>query len=146
MLSLACLLLLASDQVAHAECVPAVEATPESTCVVLYRQGIRGVWFSLDEADALRQLRLEVPELRFQLGTLEQLAVVQDERIELYRESARLRAEALTALQEQLELAHQREERLSKYAGAWYRSPVLWFSVGMMLSAATYVTIMYGAD
>jgi hypothetical protein len=146
MILLACSLLLVSDHVAHAECVIESEATPESTCVVMSRDGVRGVWFSLDEADTLRQLRLEVPELNFQLEVFEQFSAVQDERINLYRDSLQLRTEALSQLQGQLDLSRQREEDLRRQLGAWYRSPVLWFTVGMVMSAATYVTIMYGTD
>lgn len=87
---LVCSLLLVSSGLAHAECVTADEATPESTCVVMAREGVRGVWFSLAEAEAIRRMRLELPELRLQVQRLEQLTAVQGERVTLYRESTRL--------------------------------------------------------
>ncbi|MGW8177450.1 MAG: hypothetical protein ACWGQW_01420 [bacterium] len=122
------------------------EATPESTCVVMAREGVRGVWFSLAEAEAIRRMRLELPELRLQVQRLEQLTAVQGERVTLYRESMRLRAEALTTAQQQLEQALEREARLRDRLGAWYRSPALWFAVGSLVTTVAYVAIVFGVN
>ena len=114
--------------------------------MVMARNGVRGVWFSLAEADAIRRMRLEVPELRLQINRLERMTEVQGERIDLYRNATDLRAEAMRLLQAQLDASLDRETRLRRQMGAWYRSPALWLTVGVLVTTAAYVAIMAGVD
>lgn len=108
--------------------------------------GVRGVWFRLDEADGIRRLRLEVPELRLQVQTLEQMAEVQAERVTALREATRLRAEATAQATTQLEASLSREAQLRSEVNAWYRSPALWFAVGVVVTAAAGVALAVAVD
>jgi len=136
-MSLACSLMLASE--ARADCVTPDQASPQSTCVVMERDGVRGVWFSLAEADALRRMKLREPELDLQIRSLEQMRDVQAGRVEQYREASTLRGEALARAEEQLELSLQRNTELEMEVNAWYRSPALWAGVGAAVTVAVVV-------
>ncbi len=135
-----CLALLSSTT-AHADCVVETEATPEATCVVMARAGQRGIWFRLAEADTLRRLRLEVPELRLQITSLEQIAVIQAERVTLYREANQERRSALEQSTTQLDASLGREHQLRGELNVWYRAPALWFAVGVVITAAAIVAL-----
>jgi hypothetical protein len=132
-------LVCSSPALAQEGCATEAEATAASTCVVMRRGEARGVWFSLEVADVLRREHLEVPELRLQIERWEALDGISTERIALYTEAATLRAEALALAQTQLEEALEREARARAEAGAWYREPVLWFAVGVVLTGAAAV-------
>lgn len=127
---------------ASAQCVVETEATPVSTCVVMSRAGVRGVWFTLEEADRLRRVHLEVPELRLQALRLEQLASIETSRAGQYREAAELRQENVTALEAQLEASLEREARARAESGAWYREPALWFALGAVIATAVLVALV----
>lgn len=135
---LICLLALASSAPALA-CDTAAEATTQSDCVVMERAGQRGVWFNLAQADEIRRLRLEVPELRLQITNLERAVDVQTQRVDLYREAGQLRREASEVAQMALNDALARETRLRSELDAWYRSPVFWLVVGVVVTAAAFI-------
>ena len=139
-------LTLVSSQFAAAECVTESEMDEDSTCVVYALNGVRGVWFSLSEADSIRRMRLELPELRSQIQNLEQINRIQEERIQLYIEARNDRQEAMDALQTLLDAAFERETNLRRQLGAWYRAPSLWLSVGLVIASAAYIAIMASVD
>ncbi|MGD9749360.1 MAG: hypothetical protein AB7W59_00030 [Acidimicrobiia bacterium] len=139
---LICFAVLACSLPASAQCVVEAEATPASTCVVMPRAGVRGVWFILEEADRLRRAHLEVPELRLQVERLESLADIEASRAGQYREAAELRLENTRALEGQLEEALRREAAARAEAGAWYREPALWFTLGAVVATAVLVAII----
>jgi len=105
----------------------------------------RGVWFDLATADALRRFRLEVPELRLQIASLERAAEVQTERVALYRESTELRASAVAQSETQLEASLRREHQLRAELSAWYRSPALWFAVGILVASGAAIALGYAS-
>lgn len=127
---------------ASAQCATEAEANAASTCVVMPRAGVRGVWFILEQADTLRREHLEMPELRLQLDRLERMSGIETERAAMYREAAELRLENTTALERQLDEALEREARARAEAGAWYREPVLWFTIGAVIATAVLVAII----
>jgi len=58
-------------------------ATLDSSCVVMAREGQRGVWFSLSEAERLRKASLIVPELQLQIKKFEESEIEKEAREEL---------------------------------------------------------------
>ncbi len=146
MILLAFLLPLGSKQCAAAECVTEVAATSDSSCVVLTRDGVRGVWFSLEEAESIREMKLIMPELTLQLSSFERIAVINEKRIEGYQEITYEQQKMIELLQMQLNTATEREAHLRENTKAWYRSPALWLSVGVIVSTAAYVAITFGAN
>lgn len=136
---LICLVILACN------CAPAVafacdnssEATPDSACVVLDREGVKGVWFRLDRADELRRVHLEVPELRLQIKGLEQRGAARDFQLKNYREVVQLKQQSIDkamanmgAFAKQAREAREGEQDAMDALHAWYRSPVLWAGIG----------------
>lgn len=142
---LACLLLQGFNvKIATASpgCVTADESTPESTCIVYELNGVRGVWFALETADALRRLRLELPELRFQISHFGSIFELQEERIDFYRQANAVHTETIQTLHGQVDEGVQREEDLRKKINAWWRSPALWLSIGILITSIAYVAIV----
>jgi hypothetical protein len=135
-------LLAFNPAIARSECVTEPESTPESTCVVYSLNGVRGVWFALETANALRQLRLELPEVRFQISHFESILELQEERINFYRQANTVHTETIQILHGQIDEGVQREEDLRKKINAWWRSPALWLSIGILITSVAYVAIV----
>ena len=123
-------------------CDTVATASPSSTCVVLDRQGVAGVWFVLATADALRTSHQLIPELRLQLekyneidtqrtaeviGLREAIAAQRD-AIEKLKAEAALSAKAMRAARDDAMAARSELDR-------WYRSPFLWLAVGALAGA-----------
>lgn len=123
---------------ARAECVTADVARSSDTCVVVDRAGVKGVWFALPVADELRKIKLEVPELRLQVGKLEALLEVERRRVLMFRESSELRRQALQDKDKQVDRALTAGATAQAESSAWYRSPVLWFSVGTLVAGVLF--------
>lgn len=129
---------------AKAQCVAEAQATPQSTCVVMARGDVRGVWFTLQEADNLRQAHLEVPQLQLQVQHLTQLADIQTSRMNQYRDAAQLRAETARQLEQQLNDSLRREAQVRASADSWYREPALWFTIGAIVATAVILAVIAG--
>jgi hypothetical protein len=139
-------LILAFENVSYADCVIESEATPESTCVVMERNEIRGVWFDLATADTLRRFKLEVFELREQIINSEQMFELQTERLRFFEEISKEHKEAIELIQIELDRSLQREKELKLKSNLWYKSPILWFVSGIVLSTIIYVSIIVGVN
>lgn len=121
-------------------------ATLESTCVVMAREGQRGVWFSLSEAERLRKASLIVPELQLQIKKFEQSEIEKNSEISNLREALKLQKESTTTLESTIE-TYVKETRKAKKSAqeahdeldAWYRS--WWFLTGLGAAIGTGVTL-----
>jgi hypothetical protein len=142
-LAVALAVLIATPRVARAECFVELDAPDDAACVVTRWKERAGVWFDLNSAERIRQLEEEAPHLRDQALLLETTVALREEQIRLYVDALQqheqsseehrrvrelLERETLEARTRQLE-----EERRSN---AWYRSPILWFSVGVVGAVA----------
>lgn len=127
--------------IARAECVTLEKATLKDTCVVMPRGDVRGVWFELTEADGMRRLKLEIPQLRFQIEKLEAQVAIEKRRAEMFKEAADLRAQALEASEKLVDRTLETSAKVQDNANAWYRSPVLWFAVGVVVTSAAVIGI-----
>jgi hypothetical protein len=99
----------------------------------------RGVWFRLNKADELRRASGELGEARKQLGWYDRLDKVRDGQVVAYTSALDERRAALVAVQEVnsvlvRDARRARGERDAAKAelGRWYRSPVLWVTVGIV--------------
>lgn len=134
---------------ARADCVPSSQATPDSSCVVLARDGQRGVWLSLPEADRRSQ---ETEALATVRAALEKQRVLTNLRVteaELWQQAATERKaqadaagiEAKAARLDAVQAQHDLEaERAS--AGAWYRSPWVWLGAGLVLGGGATAFVL----
>ncbi len=131
-------------------CETEATAKPDSDCVVQARAQIRGVWFRLDKAEELRKAYDEIPELRLQINTYDQLIKIRDVQLAGYREASAARKSVSADLQAantvlSRDAARARKERDEAIASrdAWYRSPFLWTGVGVVLTVATGATAVF---
>ncbi len=132
--ALVCSLLIAPRASA---CDTAATATADSTCVVLARDGYRGVWFDLATANALRIDHDKVPPL-------EKLAADTKAALDL-RSAQSGQLSAAYAAEQTAQVAamkaYEKAQAEADAAHAWYRSPLLWFGVGAVLGAGA-VTVL----
>lgn len=130
-------------------CDTVATATLESTCVVLEREGRRGVWFSLDKAQELRKGALEIPQLRLQLQTHDELEAKRTEQVIQLTAANAERKSAMVAL-ESTNAAHVADARRAREDASqaraeldrWYRSPWVWFGAGIASGALAAVMIV----
>lgn len=129
-------------------CDTVATATVESTCVVMEREGARGVWFALETADELRKYKLEVPELRLQIRSYEQIARAREVQVKTYLDVIALKDSAIKTAEDNMEAftrqareAREAEREARAELGAWYRSPALWFAVGGILVTGIVVAL-----
>jgi len=129
-------------------CDTVATATVESTCVVMEREGARGVWFVLETADELRKYKLEVPELRLQIRSYEQMAAAREVQVHTYLDVITLKDSAIKTAEDnmgafarQAREAREAERKARDELGAWYRSPALWAAIGGILVTGIVVAL-----
>jgi hypothetical protein len=119
--------------------------------VVLVNKGVPGFWFPeatatkmLQDLEELPLLRQKVDALELKISRMEDLILLmKDERSVTEQISAKWKL----AFDEQLKITtEQRDhyEELLAQEKKWYRSPVLWFSVGVIATAALAIGLNYG--
>jgi hypothetical protein len=131
-------------------CDTAVSARPDSECVVLDRQGAKGVWFQLATADALRTAHRLVPELQLQLEKYSELDTKRADEVEALRGALTLRQAAGEALKLEVEKTTKEARESQEEAAAaredldrWWRSPIVWLSVGVLAGALAGIAIAH---
>jgi citrate lyase gamma subunit len=117
---------------------------------VLDRQGVKGVWFRLAEANELRVAVRLIPELNLQIQKCSELDKKHGDEVEALRGALTLRQlsndelkvevekAVKAALEAQDEAAAAREE-----LGRWWRSPIVWLTVGALAGALAGIAIAH---
>jgi hypothetical protein len=106
--------------------------------VVLPREGIRGLWYDLATANKLRKASLLVPELESQLKLQVEKVTVRDFQLNGYREAYDLQLEIQAQQQDAIALLTKQEREAREALHVWYRSPTLWFTVGVVVSGGVF--------
>lgn len=129
-------------------CETAAKARPDSACVVLDRQGVKGVWFQLTAADELRTSYQLVPELRLQLEKYSEMESRRADEVEALRGALKLRQQVNDELHRELALmtkstreAEERAAAASEELGRWWRSPFVWLTVGALAGGLATLAI-----
>jgi len=125
---------------AHA-CDTVANATPASTCVVLEREGVRGLWFNLETGNGLRKAKLLVPELTLQVDLKQSKIDAREFQLKSYKEVLDLKTKIQKEQQKAVALLTKQEREAREALDAWYRSPVLWFSAGLVVSTVSVVAV-----
>lgn len=119
-------------------CDTAAQAHRGSTCVVMPRRGVPGVWFDLDTADELRKVSLEVPELRLQMDAHVRIEGKRIVEVRNLRESIQHRKDVAKGLREAARLsaidakrARKETEEMKRKADSFLRKPLFWFLAGV---------------
>lgn len=123
-------------------CETADDAKPDSECVVMEREGVRGVWFNLPAATEIARLKESVPVLQEQIEKLEEIGVIRGDQAVLYARAAAGMAETLkeertatAVIVKAKRRALKERDAAREELGAWYRSPWLWFGAGVAVTA-----------
>lgn len=131
-------------------CDEAAKARADSSCVVMARQGVAGVWFRLMEANELRKAVLLVPELSLQIQTFSELDKARAAEVAALKGALTLREQAGVALKVEVEKAVVAANAAQADAvaareelGRWWRSPVVWLSVGALAGALVGIAIAH---
>jgi len=123
----------------------------DSGSVILVNKGVTGFWFPEPVATKMLQDLAELPLLRTKVAALE-LKVSRMEDLNLLMKDERSVTEQISAkwklaFDEQLKITQEQqayyEEQLAREK-KWYKSPVLWFSVGVIATAALAIGLNYG--
>lgn len=129
--------------------VSAAGAEPES--VLLNHEDVGGIWFPMAKADKLLADVRKLPLLGVKIGTLE-LKIQRHEEyaLLLHRDieaTEQISGKWKTAFDEQLKVTEAQEVYYKdeiKSLRKWYRTPVLWFGVGVLLTGIFAVGLNYG--
>lgn len=131
-------------------CETATRASRESSCVVLDRQGVKGVWFQLALAEELRTSHQLIPELRLQLEKYSEMDAKRADEVEALRGALTLRQLANEQLKTENErLAKEAREAQEQTAvaveelGRWWRSPIVWLTVGALAGGLAGIAIAH---
>lgn len=129
-------------------CETVASARPDSSCVVLDRQGVKGVWFQLALADELRTSHQMIPELRLQLEKYSEMDLKRADEVEALRGALTLRQLVNDQLNAEVErMAKETREAQEQAAaatealGRWWRSPIVWLTVGALAGGLAGIAI-----
>lgn len=144
------IVLSSAAPVAHASCDKEANARPDSTCVLMARQGVKGMWFRLAEADELRKMALTVEQLSLQIQQYSALDAARTREVAALNGALGSRAAANDALKVEVAKAVQAASAAEADATAarkeldrWWRSPVVWLSVGALAGALVGIAIAH---
>lgn len=131
-------------------CDEGAQARPDSTCVVMSRQGVRGVWFRLAEADELRKATLLVPQLSLQIQQYSDLDKKRAEQVTALEGALAARTAVNDALKLEVGKAVQAASAAQADAMAareelsrWWRSGFVWLTVGALAGALAGIAIAH---
>lgn len=120
------------------KCDTAIEETPDSQCVVMNRQGMRGVWFELGVANELRRNTRLLDGLQLQLNKYSMITALAEKEASVCREQVAVLESTRLKLEKQVELATSdaRKAREELASGRrWYTSPIFW-GITMFIAGA----------
>ncbi len=125
-------------------CDTLANARLDSTCVVMPREGVQGVWFDVNTAGSLRTAKLEVPELRLQIEVFQRVEAGRVSESADLRAALQLMKESLATLEGTIS-AHVAEARRTRedaaQARSWYRSPWMLWGAGVASGALLAVVV-----
>jgi len=134
---------VAFSRVAWADCYAEANSTPDSNCVVMRRNDVRGVWFALPAAEKLRASHRIAAELRLQVDGLERVVKLKDEQLALVARALEEQHTAIVAVQQANDRLVSRAHRAEESLEAWHRSPWLWMSVGVVATLMVGGAVSY---
>jgi len=132
-------LFLTWSTVAHGE-----EAQPEGPRrATVEVNGVTGIWFRADVAREMLADLTELPLVRTRVQLLEGRLEIRDDQISSLRSVVELSQAAEERAVNALDEAVQARRAAEDARDAWYRSPILWTSVGMIIAGALVALTAY---
>jgi len=129
-------------EAAPAECGDTTGHTAPRRASVTH-EGEAGVWFRLDVARCLLGDVTELRLVRERVGLLDARLEIREEQITLTREALDLGRRAEERATGALEAAVRGRREAEEERDAWWRSPILWFAVGAVVTVALEVVAVY---
>jgi hypothetical protein len=105
--------------------------------------GVTGIWFRADVAREMLADLSELPLVRTRVQLLEGRLEIRDDQITSLRSVIELSQAAEERAVNALDEAVQARRAAEDARDAWYRSPVLWTSVGMIIAGALVALTAY---
>lgn len=125
------------------ECAPDYDGPRR---VVMDHDGQPGVWVAAPVMNCMvRDLR-ELPLLHERVRLLDQRLELRDEQVADLRRAVELGIEAEGRLVESIEQAVAARRAAEERVDVWWRSPTLWLSVGVVLTAGLVALTAYALD
>lgn len=125
-------------------------AKPDTTCLSLQVQGVKGTWFRLDMSQELLRANKLVTELSIQIHTFEDLDKERVNEITALRGALDAETAANAKLKVDVEAAVKAEREAQETAAAaqaeldrWWRSPIVWLAVGLTAGALAGIAIAH---
>jgi hypothetical protein len=148
------LVLLAAAPAVHAQELPALPdvdapCAPEVTQsrrASLTHEGAAGFWFHGDVARCMLGRLSALPLYVRHVELLDQRLRLTDERIAHLEEARQLADQIIERAEGALETAMRRARQAEEDRDAWYRSPYLWFAVGVIVAGALVAVGAYALD
>lgn len=132
-------------------CMASSVRAEDTGSTVLVNKGVTGFWFPEETATRMLKDLEELPLLRQKVVELES-KISQMDHLMLLMKSEQVVTEQISArwklsFDEQLKITKSQqayyEEQLAREK-KWYKSPVLWFGVGVLATAALSIGLNYG--
>jgi hypothetical protein len=135
-----------ANQARAEDCPTESKATPASTCVVMRRGEVRGIFLSLPTFTTVKQAALDGQDAKVENAKLQEALRLRDNQVLLQQQAIAEQKAANQKLDEALsgqttqteKVAKERDEAIAQRDSPW-RSPILWTGVGV---GATILTII----
>ena len=130
---------------------PMAALCQDTGSMLLEHNGVQGYWFPMESGDRLLKDVTELKLVREKLSLIDVKLKETEHLIELLKmdvaTSEKIADKWKVAFEKQVEVTHSQQEYYEaeiKSLKKWYRSPVLWFSVGVIVTGALAVGLNYG--
>lgn len=103
------------------------------------KDGKEYVCFTPNDAQALLQYRIDIPNLKLDIEKYKELVKLKDLQLETLTNANTILLDTKQFLiTENVRLQRELDNR-----NAWYKSPYLWFCVGLVAGVTTTIVVMY---
>ena len=121
-------------------CVTEAKATPESTCVVMERNGVRGTWMTLPVVGKFQRAAIELRAANVDLSRYQELVTLRDNQVALQDqaiESRKAEVDRLNAaLKGQQDHTAEMAADLQKAEQKAATAKIVWLVVGVVVGGA----------
>jgi hypothetical protein len=118
----------------------------DTKAVPLVMNGIDGVWMPRDLANKVAADVESVPLLKKKIEDLELLAAIRSERFENAKLGLEIAETGKKLALEKATLDEQRRIDAEEKLKAWYRHPILWLGVGIVIAVSAETALIVAAN
>lgn len=119
--------------VVNAECAPEIT---ENRRAAIEHDGALGIWFHASVARCLLDAVSELPLIRQRVSLLSERLRIRDDQMTAHRRANALADEAIDRATSEIDRALRSRRHAEERLNVWWRSPVLWFAVGIIVTGS----------